>query len=243
MTTNLPSDTGDPNQELLTKSNAFSVTLMEGGNNKYPLQQSNNVSVSVIEKDLQPEETLNNNNNDDDDNDTVNNETVGIDASNQRVACVVHVALVFFTVLVGVSVVLVFSLVQQFGLLALVLTSILVMAVVGLAFFLDGVMKEDKKWKPLRKTMRHWQAVTKAVLVQEFKHFQLDWNAYLLLTDGKLENDANVQNKEPKQKQKKEQRSILFRLVKPLLRIRNMGRRKKDKATVKGTAHYDPPVM
>ena len=237
MTINLPSDNGGPNQELLTKTNAFSLTLLEGEGNKTQFQQSNNATDSVLAQDSQPEAALKN------DNVTADNETIVIDASNQRVACIVHIALVFFSVLVGVAVVLVFSLVQQFGLLALVLTSVLVMAVVGLACFLDNVMKEDKKWKPLRNKIRHWQSVTKAVLVQEFKQFQLDWNEYLLLTDGKMEYNANEENIESAQKPKRQQRSMLFRVMKPLLRIRNLGRRRKDRAAAKSTTHYDPPIV
>lgn len=237
MTINLPSDNGGPNQELLTKTNAFSLTLLEGEGNKTQFQQSNNATDSALAQDSQPEAALKN------DNVTADNETIVIDASNQRVACIVHIALVFFSVLVGVAVVLVFSLVQQFGLLALVLTSVLVMAVVGLACFLDNVMKEDKKWKPLRNKIRHWQSVTKAVLVQEFKQFQLDWNEYLLLTDGKMEYNANEENIESAQKPKRQQRSMLFRVMKPLLRIRNLGRRRKDKAAAKSTTHYDPPIV
>ena len=237
MTINLPSDNGGPNQELLTKTNAFSLTLLEGEGNKTQFQQSNNATDSVLAQDSQPEAALKN------DNVTADNETIVIDASNQRVACIVHIALVFFSVLVGVAVVLVFSLVQQFGLLALVLTSVLVMAVLGLACFLDNVMKEDKKWKPLRNKIRHWQSVTKAVLVQEFKQFQLDWNEYLLLTDGKMEYNANEENIESAQKPKRQQRSMLFRVMKPLLRIRNLGRRRKDKAAAKSTTHYDPPIV
>lgn len=237
MTINLPSDNGGPNQELLTKTNAFSLTLLEGEGNKTQFQQSNNATDSVLAQDSQPEAALKN------DNVTADNETIVIDASNQRVACIVHIALVFFSVLVGVAVVLVFSLVQQFGLLALVLTSVLVMAVLGLACFLDNVMKEDKKWKPLRNKIRHWQSVTKAVLVQEFKQFQLDWNEYLLLTDGKMEYNANEENIESAQKPKRQQRSMLFRVMKPLLRIRNLGRRRKDRAAAKSTTHYDPPIV
>lgn len=237
MTINLPSDNGGPNQELLTKTNAFSLTLLEGEGNKTQFQQSNNATDSALAQDSQPEAALKN------DNVTADNETIVIDASNQRVACIVHIALVFFSVLVGVAVVLVFSLVQQFGLLALVLTSVLVMAVLGLACFLDNVMKEDKKWKPLRNKIRHWQSVTKAVLVQEFKQFQLDWNEYLLLTDGKMEYNANEENIESAQKPKRQQRSMLFRVMKPLLRIRNLGRRRKDKAAAKSTTHYDPPIV
>lgn len=168
-------------------------------------------------------------------------EKIEVDSLSQRVACLVHAALVFFCLLIGVAVVMVISIVQQYGLLALALTSFLVVAVLGLAFFLDMVMKEDKKWKPIRKKIRHWQAVTKAVLVKEFREFQLDWNEYLLLTNGKAECDVQNDNiSSATGKTKTKHRSNLFLLVKPLLRIRNIGRRKKHTATV---TTYVPPVV
>jgi cation transport ATPase len=166
---------------------------------------------------------------------------IGIDATNQRVACVIQLALIFFCVLIVVVVVMVFTIVQQYGLLALGFTFVVVMAVAGLAYFLDKVMKEDRKWKPIRRKIQYWQAVTKAVIVKELRDFQLDWNEYLLLTDGKAvydvyeEEDIKLAGK-PKQKH----RSALFRMVKPLLRIRNLGRRKKS---MPESSPYMPPVV
>jgi hypothetical protein len=174
--------------------------------------------------------------------DPENVDQIGMDATNQRVACVIQLALTFFCVLIAVVVVMVFTMVQQYGLLALGFTLVVVMAVAGLAYFLDKVIKEDQNWKPIRRKIQYWQGVTKAVIAKEMRDFQLDWNEYLLLTDGKAvydaydEEDINLAGKPTKK-----HRSALFRMVKPLFRIRNLGRRKKKSAPESTT--YMAPVV
>jgi cation transport ATPase len=188
-------------------------------------------------------------------------ETIKKDAADKVVALIVHFALAFFVVLVIVASFLAIKLVSHFGFLAFTIVFFLLMAVCGIAWFVDHVMKEDAKWKPVRQQIRHWKAVATAVVLEEVRLFQLDWNEHLLLTDGKADYDlydddvdaipaviskATRNKDKPKQKRG---RSVLFKMVKPFLHVgeRRRRRRKEREAAVESAAatteSYVPPIV
>ena len=185
-------------------------------------------------------------------------EAIKKDAADQIVGCIVHFALAFFIVLTGVAAFLAIMLVSQFGFLALFIISLLLVVVFGIAWFLDHVMKEDAKWKPVRREIRRWKAVATAVVLKEVRDFQLDWNEHLLLTDGNAEYDLYDDDELPtmpsskgatgsaKPKQKRG-RSVMFKMVKPFLKFGGRRRRRKQKeseaATEAATDSYLPPVV
>ena len=190
-------------------------------------------------------------------------EAIKRDAADKIVGLIVHFALAFFLVLVVVASFLAIKLVSQFGFLAVVIVVFLLIVVCGIAWFVDHVMKEDANWKPVRRQIHHWKAVATAVVLEEVRLFQLDWNEHLLLTDGKAdynmyEDDDDVdaipsdiskaaRNKDkPKQKRR---RSVLFKMVKPFLNVgeRRRRRRKEKEAAADSAAaaseSYAPPII
>lgn len=192
------------------------------------------------------------------------------DAAEQYVSCCVHAMLFFFVALAVISAVLAIIMVSQYGFFAFVIISLFLCVVVGLVVFVDKVMKEDARLKPVRRQIRRWKAVATAVVLKEIRDFQLDWNEHLLLTDGSEYNlyddddeipAMNVDNaaaaaKDPKPKKKHGPRSTMFKLVKPFLKVggRRRARRKEKKAAQVAAASaaadqsdpaesYVPPIV
>jgi hypothetical protein len=190
-------------------------------------------------------------------------EAVTKDAADKIVAMIVHFALAFFVVLAAVASFLAITLVTQFGFLAFMIVFLLLIAVCGIAWFVDHVMQEDAKWKPVRKQIRHWKAVATQVVLNEVRMFQLDWNEHLLLTDGKSDYDLYGDDdddddipaaisKAAKNKDKPKQnrgKSVLFKLVKPFLKVGGRRRRKRQEkeaaaqSAAAATDSYVPPIV
>lgn len=184
------------------------------------------------------------------------------DGTDQAVASVVYSILVFFGVLVVVATIMIGVVVHEFGFLALLGVLCILFFLVLLASLLDRVMKEDAKWKPIRRKIHHWQAIATAAVLQEVRDFQLDWHEHLLLTDGsEFNNNNNTTNPDnaaagttattsstplPQQKRKRRGgRSVLFKIVKPLLKIRPRRRRRQRHEQQQATSAepYVPPVL
>ena len=106
------------------------------------------------------------------------------DAAEQYVSCCVHAMLFFFVALAVISAVLAIIMVSQYGFFAFVIIALFLCVVLGLVMFVDKVMKEDARLKPVRRQIQRWKAVATAVVLKEIRDFQLDWNEHLLLTDG-----------------------------------------------------------
>jgi hypothetical protein len=187
-------------------------------------------------------------------------EAVKKDAADKIVSMIVHFALAFFIVLAAVASFLAITLVTQFGFLTFMIVSLLLMVFCGIAWFVDHVMQEDAKWKPVRKQIRHWKAVATQVVLNEVRMFQLDWNEHLLLTDGKTDDDlygdddddiatviAKAARNEDKPKQNR-RKSVLFKMVKPFLRVGGRRRRKRQEeaaaqSAAAATDSYVPPIV
>ncbi len=192
---------------------------------------------------------------------------IQLDAAEQYVSCCVHAMLFFFLALAVISAVLAIIMVSQYGFFAFFIISLFLCVVVGLVMFVDKVMKEDARLKPVRRQIRRWKAVATAVVLKEIRDFQLDWNEHLLLTDGSeynLYDDDEVPTmdvdsaaaaaaaKESKPKKKHGPRSTMFKLVKPFLKVggRRRARRNEKKQAAASAAkeanpseNYVPPIV
>lgn len=186
---------------------------------------------------------------DNDDDDDYDDDEIQKDAATDRVANVVYCALIFFMGLSMVAVLLVLSLIANYGFVALVIVTLLIVAVLGLAWFVHRTLWKEAKLQPVRRKIRRWKALTTAVVLEEVRNFQLEWNEHLLLTNGDYDlydddNDDEEQDGEdftpdnhhqtastatPKKKGKKRAKSILFKFVKPFLRRGGRRRRRNTK--------------
>jgi hypothetical protein len=195
-----------------------------------------------------------------------------LDPIERRVVFVVHVALTFFCVLVVVAVIMALLMVSQFGTLVFGLVSLLVGIVIAFAYFLDKSMRVDEHWKPLQSRIHQIKVMATEAVLQEVRNFQLDWHEHLLLTDGKgyasdscyyageavFTDKSDLQNtisqtktvstsgvgNEPK---RKGGRSVVFQLVKPILKLRGIRTRRKqqkqdERQSSRGT-EYMPPIV
>jgi hypothetical protein len=174
-------------------------------------------------------------------------EEIQRDAANDRVACVVHLALMFFAFLVVAAVALCSVVVAKFGLIAFGLLGMLVLLFASLVAFVNKVLRDDAKLKPVRRQLQRWQALATAVVLQEVRNFQLDWHEHLLLTDGNVvyendevtgdDNDEDIHATFQKAARGKRGKSIIFRLVvKPFLNIKGRTRRRKQDQTATNAA-------
>lgn len=163
------------------------------------------------------------------------------DAANDRVACLVHLALIFFAALLVTATALCAVVVAKFGLIAFGFVGLLVLLFVSLIAFVNKVLRDDTKLTPVRRQLQRWQAVAAAVVLQEMRNFQLDWHEHLLLTDGNVSYQDEVEEKEEEDinaalqqtaRGKQSGKSIIFRMaIKPFLSMRGRRTRRKQSHT------------
>jgi len=186
------------------------------------------------------------------------------DAAERYVSCIVHAMLFFFVALAGISAFLAIILVSQYGFFAIVVITLLLLIIIGIVMFVDKVMKEDTRLRPVRRQIQRWKAVATAVVLKEIRDFQLDWNEHLLLTDGSeydlYDDDVvpamDVDNaaaaaQSTKPKKKRGGRSAIFKIVKPFLKVggRRRARKRKEKEAAAAAGEgdsseaYVPPVV
>ena len=233
------------------------------------LDETPEVVVETVMSHDSDQEHRNDKNNDDDDNDDSSKRPR--DAMERTVAMIINMALYFFAAIAICAIVMICFFLAQFGgVLVLVIVSVLVTAIISLACFLDQVMREDANWKPMRSKIQQFKAYATAAILDEVYNFKRDWNEHLLLTDGTVRNndDETLRNNHDDDdddpavfvatstdKAKKRMfrarggggKSVMFQLVKPFLRIRKLGRRKKDNTKVndpdRASETYIPPVV
>ena len=190
---------------------------------------------------------------------------IQLDAAEKYMSCVVHIMLFFFLALTVIAVFFMVKLLSQYGFFAFMIISLLLGTIVGIVIFVNRVLKEDSRLRPVRRQIRRWQAVATAVILKEIRDFQIDWNEHLLLTDGSEYNlydddefptmnvDDAAAAKSSKPKKKRGGRSAIFKIVKPFLKVGGRRRRKrkeKEAVTAMATATegdhseaYIPPVV
>ena len=107
------------------------------------------------------------------------------DASSIAVMAAVNVALLFFAGLFACAVAGSILFMGQFGFVTLCLVLFLVGIVGGTVAWIVTILAGDEKLRPVRRKMDRWQAIAKAVVVNEIVNFRLDMQEHMLLTDGR----------------------------------------------------------
>jgi hypothetical protein len=193
------------------------------------------------------------------------------DAMERAVTTMINVSLNFFVAVAICAVIMIcIFLVNVGGALVLMIVVVLVTVMISLACFLDQVMREDENWKPVRSKIQQFKVFATAAILEEVHNFKRDWNEHLLLTDGTVtnnddeilhdDNDPSIFVATGADTSKKRMfrrgkgsggggggKSVVFQLVKPFLRIRKLGRRRKDKNTANDPENsseaYVPPMV
>lgn len=158
-------------------------------------------------------------------------------------AWAIHIALILFFSLVCISILLAFVVIHNYGFIALLLLSIMVLFVLFLAYFVDQtILKKNENLKPVRHKIVTALEKAHQAVVEEFHLFREDWHEYnLLLTNGE---DPIQQAEQPsptttstKMRRKK---SKLFKLVKPF--VGKLFKRKRKKTNNNDSSEYNPPA-
>ena len=144
--------------------------------------------------------------------------------------------------------------VSTYGFLTFILVSIILFAALSIGYFISKMMDEDKVLKPVRRKIRRMHALATAVVVQELRDFQMDWNEHLMLTNGggdedgaddygRMDDNGEVhahagKTQQAKKKKRRGPRSKVFGfLVKPFLKKKNgekfSFKKRKDALNVK----------
>ena len=186
------------------------------------------------------------------------------DASSIAVMAAVNVALLFFAGLFACAVAGSILFMGQFGFVTLCLVLFLVGIVGGTVAWIVTIIAGDEKLRPVRRKMDRWQAIAKAVVVNEIVNFRLDMQEHMLLTDGRDCGDdeegyyeemgeapaATDSVRATNASTDGKSRSVIFGLlVKPFVKKmkRKLGRKKKKStsstpATQEAGSAYIPPA-
>jgi hypothetical protein len=170
----------------------------------------------------------------------------------QIAAWAIHFALIAFCALVVIAVLLSFLVISNYGFVAMCGLFSVCVFFVFLAWFVDKtILSQNKKLKPIRrKILRVVEAAQQAV-ADEYKLFQIDWNDhhYLLTNFESCEEDDEEQEQQQHSTvtptpSKDKKRSVVFKMLKPLLGIRRkiFRRKRKDKRQNTSNEEYEPPV-
>ena len=106
------------------------------------------------------------------------------DAANIAVMAMVNIALIFFAGLFVCAVAGSILLMGHFGFVTFTIILCLVAIVIGTVLWVIQIVDHDRKLKPVKRKMKRWQAIAKAVVVNEIENFKLDWQEHLMLTNG-----------------------------------------------------------
>jgi hypothetical protein len=159
--------------------------------------------------------------------------------TDQAAAWAIHLALILFCSLVCISLVLSFVVIHSYGFLTLFLMSVVVGFCLGLAWFVDKtVLQKNENLKPIRNKIVVAMETAKHEISKELDLFKNDWSEFhLLLTNAEYADEEEEENGTtpitPKLKRKK---SVLFKMVKPLLGgRRKLFKRKNNRSKKNGT--------
>lgn len=158
------------------------------------------------------------------------------DDVDRMAAWAVHITLILFCGLVVAAVILSVAVIRNYGLVALVGLILMVSFVAFLTCFVDqSILSKDPKLKPIRQKISKIVQATRNLFVEEYHLFMNDYNEHiLLLTNGEgvvgttAENLNSNNGNDPKvllsgqpSSSGQRKRSKVFRLVKPLIGIKN----------------------
>jgi hypothetical protein len=239
------------------------VSMME--QHELPTEDDKHIQVETVLSDENMNFSSNNATNDQDADRS--DESRPRDRIERMVGFIVNLALYFFTFLAIGTMIMIAIFLVQFGVLVMVVVFTLTALLLGLGYFLDRVLQEDANWKPVQSRIQIFKVLATNALFQEVRHFQRDWNAHLLLTDGTLQNNdddilhddndvntfvrlddvASPAKRSKGNRGKGSGKSVIFQFVKPILKLRKLGRRNKDKkeacTEIEVPQSYNPPMV
>lgn len=169
-------------------------------------------------------------------------------------AWAINIALIFFLSLVCISVLLSFVVIKEYGFIALVFLSIMIIFVLFLAYFVDQtILKKNEKLRPVRNKIFVAVETFQQAMADEYHLFKEDWNEYqLLLTNGEeYGNDGDERQQQSNTPKMKRKKSKFFKMVKPFLGAtkRKLFKRKKgtkkqnnNNQTTATDGEYNPPT-
>jgi hypothetical protein len=185
------------------------------------------------------------------------NENMGFHAreADRLAAWAIHIALIFFCGLVVASVLISFTVIRKYGLVALVGLILVVVFVCFLATFVDQtILSKNPKLRPIRQKIAAAVNATKGLIVEEYQLLIRDWNEHLLLTQGEEQYQAYSEGAglgpsrsgrlPPPTMPQGRKRSKLFKFVKPFLGIKKkFGRGKRKNQAQSGVVNLGSPGM
>ena len=148
---------------------------------------------------------------------------------------VIYAVIIAFCVLVGFAMLLTFFSIRKYGLVALVFILVLMGLLVGLIVVIDSSMKENARYRPIRRKVQTLTTTIRQALIDEFFAFRREYNEYLLLTDGSAYGNKNEDNPNDELlevpengvppsdlagRTTRKKKSVLFRVVKPFLKVK-----------------------
>ncbi|KAL3903222.1 MAG: hypothetical protein SGILL_010527 [Bacillariaceae sp.] len=179
--------------------------------------------------------------------------------ADRMAAWAIHVALIFFCGLVVASVLISFTVIRNYGFVALVGLMIVVTFVGFLAVFVDQtILSKNDKLKPIRQKIAAAVNATKGLIKEEYHLLVRDWNEHLLLTQGQEQYQAYAEAGDgntglpsssrlpPPSVPQDRKRSKLFKLVKPFLGIKKKlgkGRKKRQAERAQAAVNLGSPDM
>jgi len=184
--------------------------------------------------------------------------------SERNIAWAVHAVLGVFCGLILLSSVMTFLIVENYGLVTMMGSVLLLCFMIFLMYFVDQtVLSQSTKLKPMRRKVIRVLELAKKAMVEEFHLFKRDWNEHFLLTNGSpLDNDDDDENGDDIEEQRRrtesttfpfgaarglpartKKRSVVFQAIKSSMRMGRRvwaGRRRKQ-PTKEQEPKYHPP--
>ena len=170
----------------------------------------------------------------------------------------IHLALILFGGLVCLAVLLAFLVIHNYGLIAMSALGLVILFFVGLALFVNYILKQDARLEPVRRKIQGFADRVQQMVHDEMTAFQFEWSQYLLLTNGDAgtdvpndqENDPtntnSNSNSNPILLEPKKKKSVVFRMIKPFLKARKRVFGRKSSKTKKDTeltcTSYEAPT-
>ena len=189
------------------------------------------------------------------------NELKDVQGVERYTAWAIHISLGFFGALVIACILLVFSVIQNYGFVTLVLLTIVISFFAFLACFVDStVLSKNANLRPLRQKIVTVVRATRKILEDEYHLFMRDWRETLLLiqcsenlshenTENMMIDDSSINRsgllKIAPTTQARRKKSKVFKLIRPLLGLKKnlfRGKKRQHGSPSKPTATHEAPT-
>ena len=145
-----------------------------------------------------------------------------------KIAAIVHISLMFFTLLFVLAIVGAVFLVRRYGFVILLAVILIATLFLGMSYFVGYLILEEEKLKQGRLTVEKWQRIAKAVVLEEMKLFKMDFQEQFLLMNEPANNYDNEEAMHMNEEVKPRKRSkILGVLLAPFGGFRKRRKLKK----------------